>query len=401
MENQEKVALSIRKEMVRLNLKGMRTVAWTLMYVSAVISFIHFGEIFFAKTERAMVPAYITIHTIMFYIDVAVLLFVREKRMHITSGNIQKYENLVIVYIYTIMLLITAISVMDVFFFQHAALYEVILIIVCTVFALPFRKMVWILFLSAPVIIISAYMSVGVSSENIKIILPMSLLIPIGVMIQYQTYKVQKQFKTQHILLDEEMTKTKQLSELLAAKNDELSKQALKDTLTNLPNRRAFNNKLSKLGQRLPKPQTLTIIMIDIDFFKNFNDYYGHLQGDAAIVKVASLLKEIAEKYNAFVARWGGEEFIMVSQHTPKFAEPVCEEILEEVRSLNMPHAQSDVAQCVTVSIGICHGKITKYEHLQTCCELADQALYLAKQNGRNNFYCKKAIFDETANASF
>lgn len=306
MGNQEKIAFSIRKEMVQSNLKGMRAVAWTLMYVSFIITLIHYGEIFFDKTERAMVPIYIAIHTLMFYIDVAVLLFVREKRMTINSFNIQKYEHLVVVYIYTIILLITVISVMDVYFFHHAALYEVILIIVCTVFALPLRKIIWIILLTAPAIIASTYMSVGVSSENIKIILPMSLLIPVGIMIQYQTYKVRKQFNTQHILLDEEMTKTKQLSELLAAKNNELKEQALRDTLTNLPNRRAFNIKLTKIGHQLHKTQSLTVMMIDIDCFKKFNDYYGHLKGDEAIAKVASILEEVAEKYNAFVARWGG-----------------------------------------------------------------------------------------------
>ena len=69
----------------------------------------------------------------------------------------------------------------------------------------------------------------------------------------------------------------------------------------------------------------------------------------------------------------------MISQHTHKVAEPVCEEILEEIRQLNIPHLQSTIAQQVTVSIGMCQAKIAKYEHLQTCCELADQALYLAK----------------------
>lgn len=400
MENQETIAFSIRKEMVQSNLKGMRTVAWILMYVSFIITLIHYGEIFFDKTERAMVPIYIVIHTVMFYIDVAVLLFVREKRMIINSFNIQKYEHLIVVYIYTVILLITAISVMDVYFFHHAALYEVMLIIVCTVFALPLRKIIWIILLTAPTIIASTYMSVGISSENIKIILPISLLIPVGIMIQYQTYKARKQFNTQHILLDKEMTKTKQLSELLAVKNNELKEQALKDTLTNLPNRRAFNIKLTKIGQQLHKTQSLTVMMIDIDCFKKFNDYYGHLQGDEVISKVASAIEEVAEKYNAFVARWGGEEFVMISQHTQKFAEPLCEAILEEVRYLKIPHEQSDVDEYVTVSIGMCHAKITTNEHLQTCCELADQALYRAKKNGRNNYYHKMAIFDGKANAS-
>ncbi|MFB7155243.1 GGDEF domain-containing protein [Lysinibacillus sp. NPDC056232] len=395
MENQEKLVLSIRKEMIQFNLKRMRTVAWTLMYVSAIITIIHYGEVFFSKTERAMVPAYIAIHTILFYIDLAVLLFVKEKRIQVTTLNLRKYEFILLSYIYTILLLITVITVMDVYFFKHAALYEVLFLLICVIFSIPFLKIFWIMLITVPPILISAYLSVGVSGESIKILLPMSLIIPIGLVIQRYIYKVQRQLTKQHILLQEEMIKSKKLSELLAEKNNELSEQALRDTLTNLPNRRAFNNKLTQIGQQLSKPKSLSVMMIDIDFFKNLNDTYGHLQGDEALIKVAALLDEIAEKYNAFAARWGGEEFVIVSQHAAKFSEHVCEEILEEVRNLNIRHEHSKVADILTVSIGMCHAKISNSEQLKTCCELADQALYTAKQNGRNNFYSKSGNFDE------
>ncbi|KOS62621.1 diguanylate cyclase [Lysinibacillus sp. FJAT-14222] len=395
MENQEKLVLSIQKEMIQFNLKRMRTVAWTLMYVSVIIIIIHYGEVFFSKTERAMVPAYIAIHTILFYIDLAVLLFVKEKRIQVTSLNFRKYESILLSYIYTILVLITVITVMDVYFFKHAALYEVLFLLICVIFSIPFLKIFWIALITVPPILISAYLSVGVSSESIKILLPMSLIIPIGLVIQRHNYKVQRQFTKQHILLQEEMIRSKNLSKLLAEKNNELSEQALRDTLTNLPNRRAFNNKLTQIGQQLSKPKSISVMMIDIDFFKNFNDYYGHLQGDEALIKVAALLDEIAEKYNAFAARWGGEEFVIVSQHAAKFSEHVCEEILEEVRNLNIRHERSKVADIVTVSIGMCHVKISNIEHLKTCCKLADQALYTAKQNGRNNFYSKNENFDE------
>ncbi|MBG9455137.1 response regulator receiver protein [Lysinibacillus sphaericus] len=395
MENQEKLVLSIQKEMIQFNLKRMRVVAWTLMYISTIITIIHYGEVFFSNSERAMVPAYIAIHTILFYIDLTVLLFVKEKKFQVTTLNMRKYESILLAYIYTILLLITVITVMDVYFFKHAALYEVLFLMICTVFSVPFRKIFGIIVITVPPILISAYMSVGVSGEGIKILLPMSLIIPIGLVIQRHTYKMQRQFTKKHILLQEEMTKSKKLSKLLAEKNNELSEQALRDTLTNLPNRRALNNKLTQIGQQLSKPKSLSVMMIDIDFFKNFNDYYGHLQGDEALIKVAALLDEIAEKYNAFAARWGGEEFVIVSQHAAKFSEHVCEEILEEVRNLNIRHEHSLVADIVTVSIGMCHVKITNSEQLKTCCELADQALYTAKQHGRNIFYSKSGNFDE------
>lgn len=276
MGNQEKLTLSIQIEMLQFNVMRMRTVAWTLMYVSAIITIIHYGELFFTKTEREMVPAYIGIHIILFYIDLAVLLFVTEKRIKVTSLNLRKYETILLAYIYTILLLITVITLMDVHFFKHAALYEVLFLMICTFFSLPFKKIFWIMLLTLPSILISAYLSVGISGESIKIFLPMSLIIPMGIIIQRHNFKIKRQFTKQHILLQEEMTKSKNLSKLLAEKNNELSEQVLRDTLTNLPNRRAFNNKLTQIGQQLSKPKSLSVMMIDIDFFKNLNDYYGH-----------------------------------------------------------------------------------------------------------------------------
>jgi len=392
MENHEKLTLSIQIEVLQFNLMRMRAVAWTLMYVSAIITVIHYGEVFFTKTEREMVPAYIGIHIILFYIDLAVLLFVKEKRIKVTTFNLRKYEFILLAYIYTILVLITVITVMDIYFFKHAALYEVLFLIICTFFPLPFRKIFWIMLITVPPLVISAYLSIGISGESIKIFLPMSLIIPMGLIIQRHTFKIKRQFTKQHILLQEEMTKSKNLSKLLAEKNNELSEQVLRDTLTNLPNRRAFNNKLTQIGQQLSKPKSLSVMMIDIDFFKNLNDYYGHLKGDEALIKVATLLDEIAAKYNAFAARWGGEEFVIVSQHAAKFSEHVCEEILEEVRNLNIRHERSEVADILKVSIGMCHAKISNSEQLKACCVLADEALFTAKQNGRNNFFSKNEI---------
>ncbi|EON73253.1 GGDEF domain-containing protein [Lysinibacillus sphaericus] len=85
-------------------------------------------------------------------------------------------------------------------------------------------------------------------------------------------------------------------------------------------------------------------MIIDIDFFKNFNDYYGHLHGDEALIRVTGLLGEISLKYNAFAARWGGEEFVIVSQHAQHFTVHVCEEILQEVRNLKIRHEHSPIA---------------------------------------------------------
>jgi len=156
---------------------------------------------------------------------------------------------------------------MDVYFFKHAVLYEVLFLLICTVFSISFLETFLIMLVTVLPILISAYLSVGISGESIRILLPMSLIIPIGLIIQRHTYKIQKQITKQQILLQVEMTKTKNLSKLLTEKNNELSEQAFRDTLTNLPNRRAFNHKLTQIGQQLSKPKSLSVMMIDLDFF--------------------------------------------------------------------------------------------------------------------------------------
>ncbi|WP_230491828.1 hypothetical protein [Lysinibacillus sphaericus] len=135
----------------------MRTVAWTLMYISAIVTFIHFGEVFFSIKERVMEPSYIAIHTVMFYINLAVLLFVKEKRIHVNSLNIHKYEYVLLSYIYITILLITGITVMDVYYFNHAALYEVFFKILCSVFALSLRKMILAVLITVPTILIALF----------------------------------------------------------------------------------------------------------------------------------------------------------------------------------------------------------------------------------------------------
>ncbi|GLC87442.1 GGDEF domain-containing protein [Lysinibacillus piscis] len=376
MGNKQQLSFMVQKEIVRLNVLRMRTVAWTWMYATTVITFVHFSELFFAVDERKMVPLYAVIHTIMFYINLAILLFIKKNKLVITESNIAKYKKIVWGYIHINLLLVTIITVVDVYFFHHVVLYEVIFLVICVVFVLPLRTILGGILVTLAIVLGTAYYSMDVAREGTTMFLALALLIPIGLMIQWYMYSVQKQYIIQQILLGAEVVRSKQTSELLAG-------QVMRDTLTNIPNRRAFNEKI----QQLDEQKELAVLMIDIDFFKNFNDSYGHIQGDKALKAVAIKLQQVGLKNSAFVARWGGEEFVLVSQSNREQAEELCQQIIAAIHDLGIPHRGSPIANRVTVSIGMCWTHSSAREKIYQCCTFSDEALYQAKQNGRNGYY--------------
>ena len=174
----------------------------------------------------------------------------------------------------------------------------------------------------------------------------------------------------------------KQIHEILTGHFAKLSNQ---DTLTLLGNRRSFNEELSRIYQDALAPgHSFALIFIDVDYFKLYNDTYGHQEGDFVLVRVAqTLLRHIGEKDSAI--RYGGEEFIILLNHTTQDeASQVAEEILEDIRSQNIPHRASKIQNYLTVSIGISLFSGEQGISESGLLKLADEALYQAKNNGRD-----------------
>lgn len=170
---------------------------------------------------------------------------------------------------------------------------------------------------------------------------------------------------------------------MLRSYSENLKLEATTDSLTEIYNRRFFDEQYKiALGNAIMQQHLLSVFMVDIDFFKDYNDYYGHLSGDMVIKAVAQTLKSQLSRANDVVARFGGEEFVLIfSNMTPDNAEKIAERLRKAVFDLAIPHIKSVVFNRVTVSIGLCTG-IPKIE--VDILSQADSALYLAKQNGRN-----------------
>jgi diguanylate cyclase (GGDEF)-like protein len=161
---------------------------------------------------------------------------------------------------------------------------------------------------------------------------------------------------------------------------------AERDFLTGLPNRRAFSEQATRSWRSaMRSKQSVAIMMLDIDFFKHYNDHYGHSAGDLALQNVAKALNGRAQRSLDVLARYGGEEFIGLWVDVSQEAIlALAERIRNDVHGLALLHEYSEVAPVVTISIGIAYLNAPQADGLEQAQCLADSALYQAKERGRN-----------------
>ena len=170
-------------------------------------------------------------------------------------------------------------------------------------------------------------------------------------------------------------------------KSDMLEELSMYDGLTNIPNRRYFDERFeSTYKEAKRESKTFSIIMIDIDFFKLYNDNYGHGKGDETLKKVAQILQKTLKRPTDLVARYGGEEFVVLLQESnQEDVEIVANNLLQAVRDLNIEHNYSSVEQIITVSIGVAYKNAKSDLGKVQLLVAADEALYNVKRNGRNS----------------
>lgn len=167
-----------------------------------------------------------------------------------------------------------------------------------------------------------------------------------------------------------------------------LEEMSLRDALTDIANRRAFDDYYSQaLNVATRQRWPLTVLLIDVDYFKQYNDNYGHSQGDVCLKQVANLIKQQMPRKTDILARYGGEEFAVLLPDTDtQGAITVAKHILDAFKNAQIPHDFSGVADHVTVSIGISVGQQQDGSLTLPSIEAADKALYRAKRTGRNRW---------------
>ena len=184
----------------------------------------------------------------------------------------------------------------------------------------------------------------------------------------------------------------KQEQELETLKK-QLEEYSYQDGLTGIANRRFFEDSYQREwlnAQREQQP--LTIMLLDIDYFKQYNDYNGHILGDACLKQIAQLLKKSVSRPRDLVARFGGEEFVLILPDTTQAsAIEVVERILQSIRTADICHSSSPLDQRLSVSLGVKTIIPTQKNDKMTFLNEVDQNLYLAKEQGRNGYVIQDA----------
>lgn len=193
------------------------------------------------------------------------------------------------------------------------------------------------------------------------------------------------------LLTISDITEQKKTELQLKTANQTLESLSFLDSLTGVANRRRFEVYYQHEWRRAIRNSTsLSIIMLDLDFFKAFNDSYGHQAGDLCLKRVASITKESLNRPGDLIARYGGEEFIIVLPETDEHgAAIVAERIRQKVEGLQIKHNYSLISQYVTISLGVATCIPTIESDSSQIIEKADKGLYRAKKEGRNK-YCQQ-----------
>lgn len=178
----------------------------------------------------------------------------------------------------------------------------------------------------------------------------------------------------------------REMQKQLKKTNAELKRLSSLDGLTGIGNRRTFDETLQKEWSRAARTgEPISLLLLDIDYFKLFNDTYGHQGGDECLQKVAKALESVATRPGDVVARYGGEEFGLILPLTnADGARKLADHLITAVRKLGIHHGASKVSDIVTVSVGVCTMIPEEKGGVEECIEMADKALYQAKEQGRN-----------------
>lgn len=201
-----------------------------------------------------------------------------------------------------------------------------------------------------------------------------------GQVVEWESDGVPKRMIGTHLDITEKIESQIKLDEA----NKKLEKLSYLDSLTEIPNRRAYQERLTHEISIAKRTKTsISLLVIDLDYFKEYNDSYGHESGDLALFTIAKLIEKALPRSTDFVARYGGEEIVVILPHTSiEGAIFTAKKILQSVIDKNIEHLDSKFEKILTVSIGIVSAK-AKFDKIFSH---ADNALYLAKQKGRNRY---------------
>ena len=387
----------LRKNMLRENILRGKLFAKIIIGVEITLSVINIAASISKLHTSFHFSFYLLMYITMILLNVCFLLFAK-KYEKAKEPNVRFYEITLLSYMILFMTWGSMITLADQRLYGQVMAFVVNIISGSVIFYLsnkhiliPYSVSSLLLFVGLPFLQTSPDMLIG-HYINLVIFLFFSW---VASRILYVTYC--SNFKSKILLqqtnekLEEEIKENQLIYQQLEKANEELHNLTLVDELTGIPNRRAFYQYIKyMLYHPSKKDSIVSLIMMDIDNFKLFNDHYGHAEGDVVIKSVAQQIHAAVRNPLDFAARLGGEEFVFVSfckneEEINQLAESIRCRVLE----MKIPHKYSTVNEYVTVSLGTATQTIHQNQDFDELMKCADEALYAAKANGRN---CVKSL---------
>ena len=228
------------------------------------------------------------------------------------------------------------------------------------------------------------------SYEKTKTQLGLALILLIIVILIISLYVIKS--------IQDDQTKLEITTKKLKRVNKKLENVSYTDSLTNLHNRRYFNLVYERELKRAKRQNNyITFMMLDIDFFKQYNDTYGHVEGDLALKSVAKVLKETLQRPSDYVFRLGGEEFgVLLSETNESNSAKLAREICDAIRIKKIKHENSTVNECVTISIGVVCCIADDALNDEVLISRSDEMLYKAKEDGRDRYVITSNVSSAT-----
>lgn len=375
-------------QLTQFNIKRLHVISTILLAITLALAITNIVTHYFSKTDEPYLKFYLIPYGLLAIINLYVFIRFRSKNIKVTTdlAYYKKLDKIIAIYVFLVIFLGMSISLLDQIYYQHVIIYTATVTVCTTLFLLRTRFIIVPITISMIIVFLSLIIMHGYSDLTFFQLQLLLIIIPIMLIVSRSSYNHFIQEYNAYKELQETTLQARDLAEQLAFKNKELEYVSMIDELTQIANRHGYHHYLHLLEDE-QKPFSLTVMMMDIDYFKNYNDYYGHTAGDEVLKIVAKILQQVCEQNGAFVARWGGEEFlIIVKNKSPNEIIHIYDAIIHNIKLRKISHPNSKAADYLSLSVGAYQDDLHSIDQLHHYIIEADSVLYEVKETKRNGF---------------
>ena len=389
---------NFEKTILNDNIQRGKILAWMVIVFEALLAVIDTVSFLMHKGMRFQHIQYLSMYMLMIVFNALFLLYYKNfKADNLHPRLVRRHKNSIVIFVTALMCWGSVVTLMDQALYGQVIVFIINVITCSVIFIIDHKKILIPYALSAGILAIglpffqpSADILVG-HYVNLSFFIIVSWLASRMIYYFYCSdfnSKTSLERSKEQLLHQIELNNT--VNDMLTRLNRQLEVLTLSDELTGIPNRRSFRNYIDGILDKITAGnRQFSVILADIDFFKDYNDHYGHAAGDNVLIAVAGKIHQAVRSANDFAARWGGEEFIFATFDTTEpEIESLAQSIRESILKLNIPHAYSKASPFISISLGVCTLPVMQASDISHIINMADNALYLAKTSGRNCVKC-------------